>query len=134
MTTVGHASPFAEVNELGARVKAGFQAYHVKFPCIVNTKKIGAGEQVILKWSNEKKRKDGVGTSVTEFEKLEVRDKRKKRKVGTGEQLILKWSNEKKRKYAEAKSVIAFENLDVRDNRKKRCRGWSTNSGNGGGN
>ena len=57
LTTVGFTSPFAEVKELGERVKSGYEAYHVKFPCIVNTKEIGAGEQVILKWSNEKKRK-----------------------------------------------------------------------------
>ena len=80
------------------------------------------------------KRKDGEGTSVTAFENLDIRDKRKKRNIGTGEQLIFKWSNGKKRKGAEAKSAIALENLDFRDNRKKRCRGWSTNSGNRGGN
>ena len=53
LTTVGHVSPFAEVTQLGARVKAAFHAYHVKFPCIVNTKRICAADEVVLKWHKE---------------------------------------------------------------------------------
>ena len=51
LTNVLHCSRFIELNEWNEEVNAGGHVYHVMFPCIVNTKKIGAGEEVVLKWS-----------------------------------------------------------------------------------
>ena len=52
-TTVVHTSAFKEVNVLNAGVKAGAQSYLVKIPCIVNTKRICAADEVVLKWHKE---------------------------------------------------------------------------------
>ena len=73
LTTVLHTSYFEELNELGARVNTGYQSYHVKLPCIVNTKKICAGEQVFLKWANAE------AQSVTAFDHLVGRAKKRAR-------------------------------------------------------
>ena len=51
--TVVHTSAFKEVNVLNAGVKAGAQSYLVKIPCIVNTKRICAADEVVLKWHKE---------------------------------------------------------------------------------
>ena len=80
LTTVLHTSYFDELNDLGARVKTGYQSYHVKFPCIVNTKKICAGEQVFLKWTNdETKRKQAGAKSATAFDNLVGRARKRPR-------------------------------------------------------
>ena len=51
--TVVHTSAFKEVNVLNAGAKPGAQSYLVKIPCIVNTKRICAADEVVLKWHKE---------------------------------------------------------------------------------
>ena len=68
LTTVLHTSYFEELNDLGACANTSYQSYHVRFPCIVNTNKICAGEQLFLKWTiEETKRKQAGAKSVTAF-------------------------------------------------------------------
>ena len=52
-TRVVHTAAFKEVDVLKAGVKTGAQSYLVKIPCIVNTKRICAADEVVLKWHKE---------------------------------------------------------------------------------
>ena len=52
-TTVVYTPAFKHVNVLNAGVKEGAQSYLVKIPCIVNTKRICAADEVVLKWHKE---------------------------------------------------------------------------------
>ena len=52
-TRVVHTLTFKEVNVLNAGVKAGAQSYLVKIPCSVDTKRICAADEVVLKWHKE---------------------------------------------------------------------------------